>query len=385
MSWFHVHTPLFTNRTNRGRSRGGQFGDNVEELDDSVGALVRAVDRHGFTNNTLIFFTSDNGPYQEEGWASSGRTNLYDATRRSGDGAGGAGGSRVGRLKGGKGQLYEGGVRMPGAVVWPGVVEPNSTSDVMVSTMDVFPTALAAAGVSIPAGYVVDGKDMKPVLLGGSTSVSQHGVFLHYCGFNIVAARVQGRFKVFFATQKWYTNDEKNSSICLECCNGINPSSRLVGATASELCGCSEKDLTWYGKNGSSSSALPHPVYDMATEEGRMETNALSPATWPNATTNLTYAEVVRMAIEAKAAMIAQVDPKPDHNGAGTCTEGLPGMARQPCCPGCRQLFVGLKCVDSKDKECDCNTALRPARAPALLSLGSGPAEHPTAHHPLLV
>ena len=77
MAWFHVHTPLFTNRTNGGRSKGGKFGDNVEELDDSVGALVAGLRRHGFTDNTLVFLTSDNGPYQEEGWANAGRTTVY--------------------------------------------------------------------------------------------------------------------------------------------------------------------------------------------------------------------------------------------------------------------------------------------------------------------
>jgi arylsulfatase A-like enzyme len=129
MSYFHVHTPLFTNRHNRGRSRGGKFGDNIEELDDSVGELMAAIDAGGFRERTLVFMTSDNGPYQEEGWENSGRTNIYDSA-----------GHRIGRLRGGKGQLFEGGVRMPGAVVWPGVVAAGSTVDTFVSTMDIMPT-----------------------------------------------------------------------------------------------------------------------------------------------------------------------------------------------------------------------------------------------------
>ena len=72
MSYFHVHTPLFTNRTNRGRSRGGNFGDNIEEMDDSVGELMAALERVKLRENTLVFLTSDNGPYQEEGWDNSG-------------------------------------------------------------------------------------------------------------------------------------------------------------------------------------------------------------------------------------------------------------------------------------------------------------------------
>jgi membrane-anchored protein YejM (alkaline phosphatase superfamily) len=92
MSYFHVHTPLFTNKSNRGRSSGGEFGDNVEELDDSIGSILSALDDARVRNNTLIFLTSDNGPYQEEGWGSSGRTNLYDEKT----------GERIGRLRGGK-------------------------------------------------------------------------------------------------------------------------------------------------------------------------------------------------------------------------------------------------------------------------------------------
>ena len=115
-AYFHVHTPLFTMKHNQGRSRGGNFGDNIEEMDDSVGAILAQIERKNMTKNTMIFLTSgvwftqlplitrrkptccvhisDNGPYQEEGWASAGRTNLYDAA-----------GNRLGRLKGGKGQV----------------------------------------------------------------------------------------------------------------------------------------------------------------------------------------------------------------------------------------------------------------------------------------
>jgi arylsulfatase A len=157
MSYFHVHTPLFTNRTNRGRSAGGEFGDNVEECDDSVGEVLRALERANHSHNTLVLLTSDNGPYQEEGWAKAGRTNVWapDGTLR-------------GRLKGGKGQVYEGGVRMPGLAVWPGVVPPGSVSSTLVSTFDIFPTVLEAAGISLhsvlPKDYVLDGRSFVPVL-----------------------------------------------------------------------------------------------------------------------------------------------------------------------------------------------------------------------------
>ena len=88
---------------------------------------------------------------------------------------------------------------MPGAAVWPGVIKPNSSSDVLVSSMDIFPTALAVAGVTLDANYTVDGRDMQPVLRGANTT--QHEVLFHYCGFEIPAARISyedGLWKVFW-------------------------------------------------------------------------------------------------------------------------------------------------------------------------------------------
>ena len=92
---------------------------------------------------------------------------------------------------------------MPGAVIYPRLI-PHSAAGASVSTMvtslDIFATALSVAGVQLPEGYVIDGKDMIPVIQGAMASnqspASQHEVFLHYCGFNILAARVNGRFKV---------------------------------------------------------------------------------------------------------------------------------------------------------------------------------------------
>ena len=320
MSYFHVHTPLFTNRGNKGRSRGGQFGDNVEEMDDSVGEIMETLSRLSMDKNTLIFLTSDNGPYQEEGWEYSGRTNVYDKE-----------GNLRGRLKGGKGQLYEGGVRMPGVVVWPGVIQPGVVTDTMVSTMDIFPTALSVAGVNLGQDYVIDGKDMSPILL-GSTNECQHDVFLHYCGFEIIAARVWGRWKVFWAIQKWYTYDQRNDTICTQCCNGINPLS-VRYAPATELCGCERKDLIW----------LPHDesiVFDMSVDE--LELNPLGPDNWP-ADTDTTYEDIMFAANVAKQQLIDEVDPKPTIWGAGNCTAGLPNPARQSCCQGCHQPTLFFK------------------------------------------
>ena len=340
-SWFHVHTPLFTNRTNRGRSKNGKFGDNVEELDDSVGVIMNALKIYGFANNTFIVWTSDNGPYQEEGWDNSGRTNLYASSSAENE-------RWIGRMKGGKGQLFEGGIRMPGAVIWPGHIASNSVSNIMVSSMDIFPTLMSLAGVNVDdATYVdfptIDGKNFLPVVL-QTTNQTEHDVFLHYCGFNIIAARVQGRFKVFWATQKWYTNDKLNSSICVECCNGINPFSIIAtGAAASEVCGCQDKDLNW----------LDRPiVYDMNTDQ--LENYPInSEINWPKGT-GTSYLNVVSKANVTRNKMKNLVPTKPNTSGAGICTAGIPSGNRQPCCPGCSELTLFGKCTDSKFQQCEC-------------------------------
>jgi len=334
MSYFHVHTPLFTQRANRGRSRGGEFGDNVEELDDSIGMLLETIRVRGFANTTLSFLTSDNGPYQEEGWAHAGRTNLYDDS-----------GALIGRLRGGKGQVFEGGVRMPGAVLWPGVTPAGAVSDTLVSTMDIFPTVLAAAGVMLPPTYVVDGKDMTPILRNPATAMTAHDVFLHYCGFRIIAARVLGRWKVFWATQSWYTNDPADSSICTECCNGVNSAgTAFAGVNATQLCGCGDKDLE-------SHEAQPI-VFDL--QEDLVELRPLTKASWPTSAP-MSYDSVVQAAAAARSAMEAQVHPKPSITGAGTCTAGLPSPARQPCCSGCHKKLFGKSCVDEETGDtCTC-------------------------------
>ena len=338
MSFFHVHTPLFTNRTNRGRSAGGEFGDNVEECDDAVGEILGALDRGNHTDDTLVFLLSDNGPYQEEGWAHAGRANWHDPTT----------GALLGRLRGGKGQVYEGGVRMPAAVRWPGVTTPGSVTHTLVSTMDIFPTVLAAARATaaLPAGYVVDGRDLSPVLRDAAAPTA-HRVLLLYCGFTPIAARVFGRWKLFWATQRWHTFDPPDYAICTQCCNGVVPAGKLFGVNATQMCQCDDSALEWH--------AAQPIVYDM--ERDPLETTPLGPSTWPASAAPTTYAEVWRAANETRDAMVAKVHPEPRPGGGGTCTAGLPAAARQPCCPGCHKPLLGPLCVRDADgtSACTCN------------------------------
>jgi uncharacterized sulfatase len=117
------HRPLFASERFRERSDGGIYGDTVEEIDWSVGQLMETLEAKGLASNTLVVFTSDNGPWYQ---------------------------GSPGHLRGRKGQSYEGGHRVPFIVRWPGRIEAGTSSDEPAMNIDVFPTCLALAGLSLP-------------------------------------------------------------------------------------------------------------------------------------------------------------------------------------------------------------------------------------------
>jgi len=113
----------------------------IEHLDDGIGKVVEAVSKNGIDDNTLIIFTSDNGGQMHAG-------------------------ANNGRLNGNKGQMYEGGIKVPFGAVWPGKIKPKSRSDRVALTMDLFPTICNAAGVRVT--HQIEGEDFLPALLGAS-------------------------------------------------------------------------------------------------------------------------------------------------------------------------------------------------------------------------
>mmetsp|Transcript_18280 Transcript_18280/g.33803 ORF Transcript_18280/g.33803 Transcript_18280/m.33803 type:complete len:552 (+) Transcript_18280:64-1719(+) len=216
-NFVHVHTPLFTSPLFKGKSRGGEFGDNVEEMDDAVGKVLKALDRLAISESTLVVLTSDNGPYAEEGYDYAGRT---------------------GGLKGSKAQNWEGGIRMPAVARWPGVIPPGQVSDTLVNTMDLWPTIVGLAG-----GHVnetrLDGRDILEVLRDPARATSPHQYMFHYCGFNLAAVRQvlkERVIKYHLLPSKW-TNTK--TDLCNECCP--NSFFAKFGGT---LCDCVKgKDL----------------------------------------------------------------------------------------------------------------------------------------------
>lgn len=138
------HLPVFASEQFSGKSLRGAYGDAVEELDWSVGKIREALERLGLAENTLVIFSSDNGPWK--------------AISATGSGS-------AGMLRGSKGTTYEGGMRVPGVFWWPGQVKPGTVSDIG-SALDVYATALRLAGVELPAA--TDGLDLSSTLLGGA-------------------------------------------------------------------------------------------------------------------------------------------------------------------------------------------------------------------------
>jgi arylsulfatase A-like enzyme len=172
------HVPMFASPDFKGKSRGGIYGDAVEELDWSVGQVLDALRNEGIAEKTLVVFSSDNGP-----WLIMGDQ-----------------GGSAGLLRDGKGSTWEGGMRVPGIMWMPGQIKPGVTNE-LASTMDLFPTALALAGAKVPEKLTIDGVDLSPALF-ESQSLPKRPYFF-YRGDQLFACRL-GEWKAHFKTQTGY-------------------------------------------------------------------------------------------------------------------------------------------------------------------------------------
>jgi arylsulfatase A len=147
------HLPNYIAPPFQGRSAGGLYGDVIEELDFTVGELIKALKEIGADQNTLVVFTSDNGP---------------EVPPR--------GPGSAGPLTGSKGSCQEGGIRVPAFARWPARIPPGRVVTEPVSTMDLFPTFVALAGGSLPTDREYDGIDVSGLLTGEVTRLSGPGI-----------------------------------------------------------------------------------------------------------------------------------------------------------------------------------------------------------------
>jgi arylsulfatase A-like enzyme len=136
------------------KARKGLYSTAVYELDWSVGEILKTLKEEGLDENTIVLFTTDNGPAGNRGSAKP--------------------------LSGGKGKTLEGGQRVPAVIRWPGVIPAGLETDKLLTTMDVFPTFAKLSGATLPDDLVIDGKDMMPVLLEGAESPHEYFFYAHW-------------------------------------------------------------------------------------------------------------------------------------------------------------------------------------------------------------
>jgi arylsulfatase A len=182
------HVPLFASERFRGKSPRGLYGDVVEELDWSVGEVLKTLREQGLATNTLVVFTSDNGPW----------LTMNDA------------GGSAGPLRDGKGSTWEGGMRVPGIAWWPGRIQPKVERE-LASMMDLFTTSLKLAGAEVPKDREIDGMDIAPLLFGGG-KVERKEPFYFYRGAQLYAARL-GPWKANFITRTGYGPEKPQTNL----------------------------------------------------------------------------------------------------------------------------------------------------------------------------
>ncbi len=173
------HVPLFRSKLFVGHSLRGVYGDAVEEIDWGVGRILQTLRELNLDRKTIVWFTSDNGPWLIQ---------RLD-------------GGSAGLLRGGKGSTWEGGMREPGIVWWPGHVPAGVVTAGLGCTMDIFTTSIKLAGGQVPNDRVIDGVDLRPLILHHEPSPRKE--MFYYRGTRLFAVR-QGPWKAHFLTQPGY-------------------------------------------------------------------------------------------------------------------------------------------------------------------------------------
>jgi arylsulfatase A len=170
------HVPLYVSAKFNGASGRGLYADVIQEIDWSVGEILGALKRNGLDDNTLVVFTSDNGPWL-----------LYGSH---------AGDARP--LREGKGTTFDGGVRVPCLMRWPGKIPAGSVCREMAMTMDLLPTIAKLAGTHAPTDRPIDGRDIWPLMTAQPGARTPHEAYYYYWAQGLEAVR-SGPWKLHFA------------------------------------------------------------------------------------------------------------------------------------------------------------------------------------------
>jgi len=171
------HVPLFVSDKFKGKSKQGLYGDVIEEIDWSVGEIVKTLRQNHLDKNTLVIFTSDNGP-----WLSYGNQSGIAQPLREG-----------------KGTVWEGGVRVPCIMRWPGKLKAGEVIKSPMMNLDILPTLAAITGSALPTN-IIDGKNMWPFITSKVKVHPQEAYFFYYNQNELQAIR-SGKWKLYFPHQ----------------------------------------------------------------------------------------------------------------------------------------------------------------------------------------
>ncbi len=164
-----VHHPLAASAAFAGKSQQGALGDAIEEVDWSVGQILATLKELKLDEKTLVIFTSDNGP---------------------------ASGRAAPPFRGSKGSVWEGGVREPCIIRWPGKIPAGTTCNQIVGNIDMLPTFAKLVGVELPGDRVIDGRDFTPLLFDPKAGPVRD-THLYFAANSSLAAIRQGDWKLF--------------------------------------------------------------------------------------------------------------------------------------------------------------------------------------------
>jgi arylsulfatase A-like enzyme len=162
-----MHTIIGASQRFRGKSRGDLYGDVVEEFDYETGRLLDTLDKLDLRENTLVIYTTDNGPWNQPAYTN----------KKKGHPEGSVFWGESGPLRNGKGSRYEGGFRVPCIVRWPGKVPAGKTSDAIFATIDFMPTFANLAGFRLPNDRLIDGVDQTDLILGKNSHGARDSFF----------------------------------------------------------------------------------------------------------------------------------------------------------------------------------------------------------------
>ena len=178
------HTPLFASPDFKGKSERGLYGDTIEEIDFNVGRLMDELKTQGIDKDTIVIFTSDNGPWLVKGEDGGSALPLFE----------------------GKMTTFEGGHRVPTIIKWPAQIPAGVVCEEVVSTMDLLPTFVEITGAQVPENHPFDGKSILNILKQGEGATSPHKYFF----YGTTAVR-SGNWK-YLSREKFVVKDTKRST-----------------------------------------------------------------------------------------------------------------------------------------------------------------------------